>query len=340
MILFGLKIVKRKERVMNKMTTIYQFAREYAYVMKKPLVSEITFVKYEIKLKWINALLKNKKIEGFNLFAAQEFINKYSENHSTKTVREMVFFLKNVFEEAIEEDITEKNPFKRVKVPKTEGNRQKTKLKYLNVNEFEKLTNNLRIRKDDWDIKDIIIYFLLKTGTRYAEMAGLTWDCVDFKSRTIKINKTLDYKNNRGFMPTKNTMSIRTINVDRHLLSVLSILKENRFYKSNKFNLVFFSKKTAERKRKNNQEYGVPHNSTLNNYLEYKLKMLGLPVISIHGFRHTHISYLLYKNVDKMVIAKRVGHADTKMIDKTYGHILKELQERETEKIIAAMEGF
>ncbi|MEA1130522.1 tyrosine-type recombinase/integrase, partial [Klebsiella pneumoniae] len=35
-----------------------------------------------------------------------------------------------------------------------------------------------------------IILFGIATGCRFSEIIGMTWDCIDFKNKTVKVNKT------------------------------------------------------------------------------------------------------------------------------------------------------
>nr|WP_232217871.1 site-specific integrase [Brochothrix campestris] len=76
-----------------------------------------------------------------------------------------------------------------------------------------------------------MILFGIATGCRFSEVVGLTWDCVDFKQQTIKINKTFDYQRTLDFLPTKNDGSMRTISVDPF---TLSFLKELLVYQQTK----------------------------------------------------------------------------------------------------------
>jgi integrase len=45
------------------------------------------------------------------------------------------------------------------------------------------------------------------------------------------------------------------------------------------------------------------------------------PLISIHGLRHTWASLAAMAGVPLMVIAKNLGHTDTRMVEKHYGHM-------------------
>ena len=75
-------------------------------------------------------------------------------------------------------------------------------------------------------------------------------------------------------------------------------------------------------------------NSTTNKLLEKYCTQLGIPVISIHGLRHTHASLLLYEGVSVASVAKRLGHANTTTTQMTYLHIIKELENKDNDKIL------
>jgi integrase len=45
------------------------------------------------------------------------------------------------------------------------------------------------------------------------------------------------------------------------------------------------------------------------------------PAISFHILRHTWASLSVMAGVPLMVVAKNLGHADTRMVEKHYGHL-------------------
>jgi integrase len=45
------------------------------------------------------------------------------------------------------------------------------------------------------------------------------------------------------------------------------------------------------------------------------------PRISFHGLRHTWASLAVMNGVPLMVVAKNLGHTDTRMVEKHYGHL-------------------
>ena len=62
-----------------------------------------------------------------------------------------------------------------------------------------------------------------------------------------------------------------------------------------------------------------------------------ITVITVHGFRHTHASLLLYNGVSIASVAKRLGHADMTTTQKTYLHIVQELENKDKNLIMSAM---
>ena len=45
------------------------------------------------------------------------------------------------------------------------------------------------------------------------------------------------------------------------------------------------------------------------------------PAVSFHALRHTCASLAAMNGVPLMVVAKNLGHADTRMVEKHYGHL-------------------
>lgn len=75
-------------------------------------------------------------------------------------------------------------------------------------------------------------------------------------------------------------------------------------------------------------------NSTVNKILEKYCNQQNIPVISIHGLRHTHASLLLYEGVSIASVAKRLGHANTTTTQTTYLHIIEELENKDNDKVL------
>lgn len=133
------------------------------------------------------------------------------------------------------------------------------------------------------------------------------------------MNKSWDYKHISGnFQPTKNESSNRIVLIDWRLANQFKILthgiEDNQPIFINKSNRVF--------------------NSTINKLLARHCKNAEIPVITIHGFRHTHASLLIYEGISISSVAKRLGHANTTTTQKTYLHIIQELENKDNDKVL------
>lgn len=81
----------------------------------------------------------------------------------------------------------------------------------------------------------------------------------------------------------------------------------------------------------------IVYNSTLNGILERHCKNAGIPIISIHGLRHTHASLLLFAGVSIASVARRLGHASMTTTQKTYLHIIHELESKDIDIIMRSL---
>ena len=61
--------------------------------------------------------------------------------------------------------------------------------------------------------------------------------------------------------------------------------------------------------------------------------------ISIHGLRHTHASLLLFAGVSIASVARRLGHASMTTTQKTYLHIIQELENKDVDLVMRTLSG-
>ena len=78
------------------------------------------------------------------------------------------------------------------------------------------------------------------------------------------------------------------------------------------------------------------YNSTVNDILERYCKKLEITVISVHGLRHTHASILLYAGSVGSV-ARRLGHASMTTTQKTYLHVIQELENQDVDLVMRSL---
>ena len=245
----------------------------------------------------------------------QQILNLYARNHEKTTTLDFHHHLKASLFDAVDDGLLKSDPTRRAIIKGCSPSEKK--IKYLNLFDLQKLLRSLDLSSElNWDW-----FFLLiaKTGLRFAEALALTKEDFDFEKQRIIINKSWNYKEKVGhFQPTKNESSNRTVMVDWQLMQQFQSLIRSKGDNQ----LIFFDK---------NQRV---YNSTLNQKLATYCEKLDIPIISIHGLRHTHASLLLYEGVSIASVAKRLGHSNTTTTQETYIHIIRELENKDNDKIL------
>lgn len=79
------------------------------------------------------------------------------------------------------------------------------------------------------------------------------------------------------------------------------------------------------------------YNSTANAALARHCENAGVPVISVHGLRHTHASLLLFAGVSVASVSKRLGHASMNTTQETYLHVIRELENKDVDIVMRAL---
>ena len=262
-------------------------------------------------------LVPNLRVCDMNRIAYQQLLNDYAEFHERQTTMDFHHQLKGAILDAVDEGLIERDPTRKAiikgKPPVAK------KIKYLNQFELHTLLISLDLKdKVNWD------YFILlvaKTGMRFSEALALTPKDFDFAHQTLSISKTWDYKGKGGFQPTKNKSSVRKIQIDWQ-----TVIQFSELVKHLPEDKPIFVNSTV-------------YNSTVNDILGRHCKACNIPVISIHGLRHTHASLLLFTGVSIASVARRLGHSSMTTTQKTYLHIIQELENKDIDLVMRSLSG-
>ena len=300
---------------LNKNDLFYDYYAEWITVYKEGAIRKITMNKYILTQSWIKKLAPDLKVGDLSRMTYQKLLNDYAELHERQTTMDFHHQLKGAVLDAVDEGLIDRDPTRKAIIKgKKPGNK---KIKYLNQFELHKLLSNLNLDQTlNWDW---FILLVAKTGMRFSEALAVTPNDFDFSKQSLSINKTWDYKGGGGFMPTKNQSSIRKIQIDWQLIIQFSTLLKNLPQEEP----IFVS--------------GNVYNSTANDVLARHCKNIGIPVISIHGLRHTHASLLLFAGVSMASVAQRLGHSSMTTTQKTYLHIIKELENKDIDLIMRSL---
>lgn len=295
----------------------YEYYAKWITVYKKGAIRKVTMDKYLMTQKWLEKLIPDLRVCDMNRIAYQQLLNDYAEFHERQTTMDFHHQLKGAILDAVDEGLIDRDPTRKAII---KGRTPAIKKgKYLNQFELHTLLVSLDLKNEvNWD------YFILlvaKTGMRFSEALALTPKDFDFSHQTLSINKTWDYKGKGGFQPTKNKSSVRKIQIDWQ-----TVIQFSELVKGMPKDQPIFVKANV-------------YNSTVNDILRRYCEKCNIPVISVHGLRHTHASLLLFAGVSIASVARRLGHSSMTTTQKTYLHIIQELENKDIDLVMRSLSG-
>lgn len=284
-------------------------------VYKEGAIRKVTMNKYLLAHTWLKKLIPDLKMRDMDRIAYQRLLNDYAKYHERQTTMDFHHQLKGAILDAVDEGLIPRDPTRKA-IIKGKPPRDK-KPKYLSQFELHTLLANLELKGEvNWDW---LILLVAKTGMRFSEALAITPKDFDFSHQALSIGKTWDYKGKGGFLPTKNKTSVRKIQIDWQTV-------------------VQFSELIKDKPEDEPLFVGCKvYNSTVNDVLRRRCKLAGIPTISVHGLRHTHASLLLFAGVSIASVARRLGHASINTTQKTYLHIIQELENKDIDLVMRAL---
>lgn len=284
--------------------TFLNYFKQWCEVYKRPNVSEITYKAYINTQRKIESFFGNKKLKSITATQYQRVLNSYAKTHAQDTVERFNVHVKACVEMAVHEGYIKRNFCKFAKInAKNKGRTLETK--FLEVEEYERLIEETS--KHPEYASHAALYIIAKTGMRFAECLGLTVNDIDYENGMISVNKTWDYKNNTGFMPTKTKSSIRQIPIDEDFLDFIKQLP------------------------KRDDDRLLPNLS--NNAANKTLRKIVGREVRVHSLRHTYASYLIAHDIDLISVSQVLGHENLNITLEVYAHQLQEQKKRNDEKI-------
>lgn len=306
--------------MMNQTMRSELFSQYYARwikVYKEGAIRNVTMQKYYMTQMWLEKLVPDLQACEMTRTTYQQLLNDYAEFHERQTTMDFHHQLKGAILDAVDEGLIDRDPTRKA-IVKGKLPREK-KPKYLNQFELHTLLSGMEFKPEiTWEW---FILLVAKTGMRFSEALALTPKDFDFAHQSLSINKTWDYKGNGGFLPTKNHSSVRKIRIDWQ-----TVIQFSEMVGKLPPEVPIFVD-------------GAVFNSTVNDILRRHCIRAKIPVISIHGLRHTHASLLLFAGVSIASVARRLGHASMTTTQKTYLHIIRELENQDVDLVMRSLSG-
>ena len=301
---------------MKETELFYEYYARWISVYKEGAIRDVTLDKYRMTQKWLAKLAPDLKISELDRISYQQLLNDYAATHERQTTMDFHHQLKGAILDAVDEGVITRDPTRKAIIKGKTPNENK-KIKYLNQFELHTLIANLNLKSEvNWDW---FILLVAKTGLRFSEALALTPKDFDFAHQSISVSKTWNYKGDGGFLPTKNKSSVRKVQIDWQM-----VIQFSELIKGLPEDEPIFVK-------------GQVYNSTVNDILSRHCRKHKIPVISVHGLRHTHASILLFAGVSIASVARRLGHSSMNTTQKTYLHIIQELENRDIDLVMRSL---
>ena len=279
-------------------------------------------INYHIK----DSSLYNAQMINVDFELCQSLINKLSEKYSRSTISKVYVILNMCFNHALTKGHIGENPMMKVKMPKESSLVTKKKeAKWLSSNDVEKLvleaervnTREFRIKgkvgERVYGVNAYYVILIIYTGLRIGELMALTWNDIDFKNKTLSVNKSrakgkIDGKTALYIKDPKSESGTRIIPLSDRAIYALQKIKECSSSDSD----LIVSNTSSE--------------SNITRTINRMLFRAGCETekCGLHALRHTFGSLLLEKGVDLKTISYLLGHSDITVTANIYLHITRE----------------
>lgn len=325
-----------------------------------------TYIGYEHLLKsGILPYFKWYKLACVRTADIEGFYRTLTDRYAPGTIRRYANVLNCIFKTAIRWDLIEDNPCQYARKPRKR--QVNDKLRYFTPNQslmFLKSLNLTYTENSDCPEHPAKIYTVstqykvfymisLFCGSRKGETLALKWEDIDFETQEISITKSIGKtKNGFDYKEPKSSASVRRIPFPDCVAELLKRYRAEYDALKNSMgsgwagkNNLFIRADGRLMGQTTAYQHFTKHLKRYNQWLNLcpegarKEGLEELPVIPLHGLRHSCATLLNYLEVNIVDISKYLGHASCSITMNIYAHSFEAQKQAAREKLNAFLLG-
>lgn len=274
-----------------------------------------TYVSERSKVKNLVSFFGKKQIRSISQSDIKRWKIKVHRRFSNKTINEHFTILRAIFSCGLSDCVLDSNPMAGIENLKTHTAEPQP----LERKELLKLSAMVTTCKSG----TALLFLGVLTGLRISELIALTWDCIDFESREIKVRTA---KVLGKYKVPKTPSSIRTVEMNQHAFALLKKHYEvTGTLKPRVIRVLQNDNKTIDKRRVQHLFINTQTKKPFIDSKQYS-RIFFTPFLMAadvkhrgpNQLRHTFASQCLTAGISKVWIAKQLGHNSTHMVDKHY----------------------
>ncbi len=315
------------------------YCKEWYETYKKPTVSASSQSNYRSVLRThILTAFNDRQMRSITATELQTFMNDKSKMGTT-ILTYIKAILTGAFRTAYTQGLIDRDPTVGLKAPSVKGESRRA----LTPQETDAV-----LRVAGSHPEGLLLALLYYTGCRVGEVLGLRWGDISFSTKTIKIERDIDYVTN-SVGDLKTATSHRTIPMAAELEAMLFPIRGfgSTYIIQGELTGSFLPKKTYDRRWKRlmiavakaNLEIEEmkagknAHHTIETKEVKYDGSSIPASILTAHFFRHNFATLLYEAGVDVQDAARILGHARVSTTLEIYTHLSKVHQAKNDDKV-------